>query len=57
MEYNNELHLIGKINLEILLPPDFPEKYKDAVINAANLCAVKKHLINPPQIKVTISIK
>lgn len=52
MEYNPETRLIGKINLEIKLPADFPEKYKDAVINVANLCAVKKHLKNPPVIEV-----
>ena len=39
---------VGKITLTIELPPDFPEKYKDAVINAANLCAVKRHLMEPP---------
>jgi ribosomal protein S12 methylthiotransferase accessory factor len=39
---------IGKITITIELPPDFPEKYKDAVINAANLCAVKRHLMEPP---------
>lgn len=43
---------IGKIELAIELPPDFPEKYKDAVINAANLCAVKKHILNPPEFVV-----
>ena len=31
---------------------DFPEKYKEAVINSANLCAVKKHLQKPPVIEV-----
>ncbi|HEY5535755.1 MAG TPA: OsmC family protein [Ignavibacteria bacterium] len=52
MEYNHGKRLIGKINLDIKLPVDFPEKYKDAVINVANLCAVKKHLQNPPEIEV-----
>jgi ribosomal protein S12 methylthiotransferase accessory factor len=52
MEYDHGKHLIGKINLDIKLPVDFPEKYKDAVINVANLCAVKKHLQNPPEIEV-----
>jgi putative redox protein len=56
MEYNPETRLIGKINLEIKLPADFPEKYKDAVVNAANLCAVKKHLHNPPDISVSANI-
>jgi len=40
---------IGKIEIAIELPPDFPEKYKDAVISAANLCAVKKHIMEPPE--------
>ncbi len=52
MSYDNDRGLVGKIKLEIMLPPDFPAKYKSAVINAANLCAVKKHLINPPEIEV-----
>ena len=35
---------IGGISLEIQVPPDFPEQYKEAVIRSAELCAVKKHL-------------
>jgi len=31
--------LIGQIDLEIQLPPDFPEKYKPAVIRSAEQCA------------------
>lgn len=45
--------MIGRIQLEIVLPDDFPEQYKDAVIRSANLCAVKKHLEQPPDIEVT----
>lgn len=48
--------LIGQIDLEIQLPPDFPEKYKDAVIRSAEQCAVKKHLEHPPVFKVTTSM-
>ncbi len=44
--------LINKIDLEIQLPESFPDKYKDAVINSANLCAVKRHLQQPPQFEV-----
>ncbi len=57
MEYDFEKSLIGKIKLDIELPPDFPEKYRDAVIKVANLCAVKKHLLEPPVIEVTAGIK
>ena len=45
--------LIGKIDLELVLPADFPEKYRAAVINAMNLCAVKKHLHQPPEFEIT----
>ena len=55
-DYNPETHLIGKIKLDIQLPPDFPEKYKTAVISAANLCTVKKHLAAPPEIEVTAEL-
>ncbi len=56
MEYDFEKRLIGKIKLDIELPESFPAKYKDAVINSANLCAVKKHLLSPPEIEVTANI-
>ena len=52
MEYDNENHLVSKIKIEIQLPHDFPEKYKEAVINAAKLCAVKRHLQNPPEFEI-----
>ncbi len=45
--------LVGQIDLEIQLPPDFPEKYKAAVIRSAEQCAVKKHLEHPPVFNVT----
>jgi len=51
--YNNPMTgLIGKIDLEIQVPPEFPEKYRDSLIRSANLCAVKKHLETPPEFNV-----
>jgi ribosomal protein S12 methylthiotransferase accessory factor len=40
--------MIDEVSLEIQLPAEFPEKFKEAVIRAANQCAVKKHINNPP---------
>ena len=57
MDYDFDKGMIGKIKLEIELPHDFPDKYRDAVIKAANLCAVKKHLLDPPEIEVSAGIK
>src|SRR5665648_14141 len=45
--------LISKIDLELELPASFPDKYRDAVVNAMNLCAVKKHLHQPPSFEIT----
>ena len=45
---NSETRMIEKIIIEIQLPPGFPEKYRRTVIHSAELCAVKKHIHNPP---------
>ena len=50
--YDREAGQVDSIELEIQLPADFPEKYKSAVIRAAELCAVTKHFDNPPSIQV-----
>ena len=46
---------IGKIKLEIQVPPDFPERYRNALINVANLCSVKKVMQNPPEFEITVA--
>jgi ribosomal protein S12 methylthiotransferase accessory factor len=48
--------LIGRIVLDLHLPPEFPEKYKDAIINVVELCSVKRHLHQPPQFEITTQI-
>lgn len=45
--------LVNKIDLEIQVPENFPEKYLPSLIRSAELCAVKKHLENPPTFDVT----
>lgn len=51
--HNNLLTgMVDKIDLEIQVPPEFPQKYYDALIRSADQCAVKKHLENPPQFNV-----
>ena len=48
--------MIDEINIEILVPPTFPEKYRPSLIRSAELCKVKKHLENPPKFQVTTNI-
>jgi ribosomal protein S12 methylthiotransferase accessory factor len=52
---NPATHLVENIAIDIQVPKDFPEKYKSAVIKAAGLCTVKRHLEQPPQIDITVS--
>ena len=51
--FDQAASLINKIDLELELPADFPEKYRAAVINAMNLCAVKTDLHQPPAFETT----
>ncbi len=44
-----------EITLDMKLPSDFPERYKAAVINLAELCKVKKSIVSPPVFKVITS--
>jgi len=53
---NPETKRIEKISIEIQLPPEFPEKYKKAVIKAVDSCSVKAHILNPPVFEVEAKI-
>ena len=44
--------LLAKIELEVQVPPTFPEKYIPALVRVAELCAVKKHFENPPRFEI-----
>ena len=44
--------LIALVKIDIEVPPEFPEKYRDALVRVADQCAVKKHLEHPPRIDV-----
>jgi ribosomal protein S12 methylthiotransferase accessory factor len=46
---DEEKRRIGKIAIEIKLPPGFPDRYEKAVVRAADSCSVKKYIINPPE--------
>jgi len=48
--------LVGKVEIDILVPPSFPAKYHEALVRSANQCAVKKHLEHPPVFEVTTKV-
>ena len=44
--------MIARVDLEIQVPPTFPEKYLPSLIRSAETCAVKKHIEHPPHFEV-----
>ncbi len=44
--------MVGRVELEILVPPSFPEKYHEALVRTASQCTVKKHIEHPPAFSV-----
>ncbi|GAB4289064.1 MAG: OsmC family protein [Myxococcota bacterium] len=48
---------IEEVEIEIELPSEFPEKYRGAIIRAAEQCAVKKAIENPPKFSVRTAVK
>jgi len=52
MEKDPISKLIGKIIIEISLPPDFPDKYKRAIVKAVDTCTVKLNIIKAPAFEI-----
>ena len=55
MDVDPESGMVRRVRLAIQLPVGFPERYREAVIRAAEQCAVKKHFEHPPAIEVNAS--
>ena len=51
MDWDTARHLVTKVRLAIRVPESFPEPYRASLVSAVNLCTVKKHLKNPPEIE------
>jgi ribosomal protein S12 methylthiotransferase accessory factor len=51
-ERNPETKRLDRVAITLHLPEGFPEKYRGAIIRATDQCAVKKALVDPPEIQV-----
>ncbi|HSM60409.1 MAG TPA: OsmC family protein [Longimicrobiales bacterium] len=49
--------MVGEVELDIVVPPDFPERYHAALVRVAEQCAVKKHLERPPTFSVRTRVE
>lgn len=45
--------LFTKVDMEIGLPADFPERYRKAICRVAGMCTVKRSLASPPSFNIT----
>jgi len=55
VERDPATRMVARLALEIRLPEGFPEKHRDGVVRAAELCAVKKHLLHPPAVEIRVA--
>ena len=51
-EHDTETKRLDRIEIIMQLPKDFPEKYRSAIIRATDQCAVKKALLDTPEIEL-----
>lgn len=54
-EFDEKKHACERLNIDLKLPPGFPEKYKKAVVRSMDLCSVKRHILHPPEFFITTS--
>jgi ribosomal protein S12 methylthiotransferase accessory factor len=54
LDHEREGGRLTKIRLDVKLPPEFPEKYRVAILRAVDHCAVKRALADPPEIDVVL---
>ncbi len=52
IERNPETRSLDKVKMAIQLPEGFPEKYQRAIIRAADMCSVKKAIMNSPEFEI-----
>ncbi|MCP3978500.1 MAG: osmotically inducible protein OsmC [bacterium] len=52
---DTERRMIEQIDLDIVVPDDFPEKYEKAIVRAVDQCTVKRHILTPPRFSTTVN--
>jgi putative redox protein len=52
-DHENEGRSLRKVRTVVRLPRGFPEKYRNALVRAVELCKVKKTITDPPTFETT----
>jgi ribosomal protein S12 methylthiotransferase accessory factor len=45
---------VAVVRISLQLPAGFPEKYRTAIERAVDHCAVKRHILEPPQFELSV---
>lgn len=51
---DEEKKMIVTVRVQLELPEGFPDKYRAAIERAVDLCAVKKHIHEPPKFELQL---
>jgi ribosomal protein S12 methylthiotransferase accessory factor len=54
---NPKTRLMEKIEIRMILPPNFPKEYTKAIVRSTRLCSVKKQMDRPPEFEITAEIE
>jgi putative redox protein len=54
IDRNPTSHMVERYAIDIHVPNEFPEQYKNAMVKSAESCIVKKHLLKPPQFTIAV---
>jgi ribosomal protein S12 methylthiotransferase accessory factor len=55
-ERNRATGMVETVDLEIQIPAEFPEKYRPALIRAAETCTVKRNMETPPAFNISTQV-
>lgn len=50
--FDPETGVLSRVEIDVQVPPSFPEKYRDALVRVADQCAVKKAIQAQPVFEV-----
>ena len=52
-EFDEKQQLCERLNIDLILPAGFPERYKKAIVRVMDLCNVKKQMMKPPEFVIS----
>lgn len=50
----SEEHVLAAVDIQVTLPPDFPERYRGAILKSIDQCSVKRSIEAQPRLDVRL---